>query len=175
MTRITREQLFNAAGIDPDKKTRELSRHEQVELAKICYNYDPDDFNFSMDFRHVRPPSDESLTESATDANSMEQITVRIAEDTLEELDRIAEESNRSRAEVIRDVLNSREDSSEVDRLRDELDRARQRAERLERANLLILEDRERTKELEVYVDEQRRRKEAGKLKAWWNDLTGWD
>ena len=94
----------------------------------------------------------------------MEQITVRIAEDTLEELDRIAKESNRSRAEVIRDVLNSREDSSEVDRLRDELERERERSQRLERANLLILEERDRTAELEVYVSEQQEWREASWL-----------
>lgn len=40
----------------------------------------------------------------------MKQITVRLNE----ELDRIAEDSGRSRAEVIRDELNSLEDTSEV-------------------------------------------------------------
>ena len=51
----------------------------------------------------------------------MEQITVRLSTEVIEELDRIAEESNRSRAEVIRDELNPGEDADEVDRLRNEL------------------------------------------------------
>lgn len=51
----------------------------------------------------------------------MEQITVRLSTEVIEELDRIAEESDRSRAEVIRDELNPGEDADEVERLRNEL------------------------------------------------------
>lgn len=109
----------------------------------------------------------------------MKNVTVRLSEEKVDELDDEADELDMSRAEYIRSLIDSRNESDEVEdelaRLRDELERTRQRAERLERANLLILEERERATELEVFVSEEKRRKEAGRLKSFWNDLTGWD
>lgn len=59
----------------------------------------------------------------------MEQITVRLSTEVIEKLDRIAEESNRPRAEVVRDELNPGEDAAKVDRLRDELASTREEYE----------------------------------------------
>lgn len=89
----------------------------------------------------------------------MKQITVRLSEELIGELDRIAENSDRSRAEVIRDELNSLEKPSEVERLRTEV-------ERLRREKRLILEHREENTELVNAVKEERslakRKAEAG-------------
>lgn len=99
----------------------------------------------------------------------MEQITVRLDEELIEELDDMAEESNRSRAEVIRDELNSREDAeqlrSELERMQSEyeseIEYLENQVERLQRTNLKILEHREEKTDLQVYVDRRREWEEA--------------
>ena len=108
----------------------------------------------------------------------MQRVSVKLPEDMVAELDERADQQGVTRSDVIRDVLEdglNTADDEQIHELERELERCEQRVDRLQQANLLILENRERTTELEVYVDEQRRRQEAGKLKAWWNDLTGWD
>ena len=108
----------------------------------------------------------------------MQRVSVKLPKNMVDELDERADKQGVTRSDVIRDTLDDGLNTSndeEIQQLQHELERCEQRVDRLQQANLLILEDRERTTELEVYVDEQRRRKEVGKLKAWWNDLTGWD
>ena len=116
----------------------------------------------------------------------MKNVTVRLDPDLVDELEDEAEAEGANRTEYMREILRTRHErgvsQAEYDRLRKEYeslqreyDHCQTQVERLQRTNLKILEERDRTAELEVYVDEQRRRKEAGKLKAWWNDLTGWD
>ena len=108
----------------------------------------------------------------------MQRVSVKLPEDMVDELDDQADNQDVTRSDVIRNMLDdglNTADDEEIQQLQQELERCEQRVDRLQQANLLILEDREHTTELEIYVDEQRRRKEVGKLKAWWNDLTGWD
>jgi metal-responsive CopG/Arc/MetJ family transcriptional regulator len=109
----------------------------------------------------------------------MEQITVRLSEALIEELDDIAEDSGRSRAEVIRDELHSDGDAEQLqaelarvrterDQLHDDSERRIEyletQIERLQRTNLKILEDRDRDTELELYVDDRREWEQAGIL-----------
>jgi chromosome segregation ATPase len=51
----------------------------------------------------------------------MQQITLRIPEDTLESIDSEADEHGKSRSEHIRDILESRSEHAEADKLRDEI------------------------------------------------------
>lgn len=80
--------------------------------------------------------------------DDMEQITVRVPEDTLQELDEAAEESWRTRAELIRDELMSREDASEVERLQGEVNGLSEEIERVRREKRLILEQRDENAQL---------------------------
>ena len=108
----------------------------------------------------------------------MQRVSVKLPEDMVDELDDRADNQGVTRSDVIRNMLDdglNTADDEEIHQLQQELERCEQRVDRLQQANLLILEDRDRTQELEVYVSEERRRKEAGRIKAWWNDLTGWD
>lgn len=116
----------------------------------------------------------------------MEQITVRLPTELIEDLDRIAEESGRSRAEVIRDELDSVGDSSEVERVRErydgrvqeleqEIDWLRARLEAKENEFETLVSQREENTELKEYVSEQQRRQELGWIRSKWNDLTGWE
>lgn len=60
----------------------------------------------------------------------MEAITIRLREETIESLDDEASEHDVSRSEYVREVLDRRD---EYDRLRDELERERARADDLQR------------------------------------------
>ena len=105
----------------------------------------------------------------------MEQITVRLPTELIEELDRIAEESDRSRAEVIRDELDSVGDPDDlITECEQRIEYLETQVERLQRTNLKILEEREHSQELELHISEQKRRKEVGRVRAFWRDLFGW-
>ena len=114
----------------------------------------------------------------------MDQITLRIPEETLEEIEQEADEHNVSRSEYIRDVLESRENTDElqkehkrdVDELQSEHEREieelreeyeneieylQNQIDRLQRTNLKILEQREENTDLQVYVDERREWEQA--------------
>ena len=94
----------------------------------------------------------------------MEQITVRIPPEMLEELEAEADEHDTSRSEYIRNTLASRhehdantaEHEAEVERLRDEVDDLERDVERLQNEKQLILQEREEKAELAAYVEEER-------------------
>lgn len=84
----------------------------------------------------------------------MEQITVRIPEHTLEELDHEAEAEGgvASRSEYIRQIIDQRNDDEKAA----ELERLRTQVERLQNEKQLILQEREEKSELVAYVEEER-------------------
>ena len=101
----------------------------------------------------------------------MEQITVRIPSDTLDDLEAEASEHDRSRSEHVRNVIDSRNDpDADVERLREqvaELEATRDElqetiddletdVDRLQNEKRLILEDREEKQDLVRYVEEER-------------------
>jgi len=101
----------------------------------------------------------------------MEQITVRVTESTLEELEAEADEHDVTRSEHIRQIIDDRNDpGADVERLREEAadyeaecERLRDRVAELERdvdrvqnEKRLILEDREEKQELVRYVESER-------------------
>lgn len=91
----------------------------------------------------------------------MEQITVRIPEHTLEELDHEAEAEGgvASRSEYIRQIIDQRNDDeseAELERLRDEVADLERDVERLQNEKQLILQEREEKAELAAYVEEER-------------------
>lgn len=122
-----------------------------------------------------------SQSDCAANTPRMEQITVRIPADVLDELEAEADEHDRSRSEHVRDVIDSRNDpDADVERLReriaeleatrdelqDAVDDLERDAERLQNEKRLILEDREEKQELVRYVEaertEQQRWRQAG-------------
>jgi metal-responsive CopG/Arc/MetJ family transcriptional regulator len=89
----------------------------------------------------------------------MEQITVRLPEEVLEELEAEADEHGVTRSEHIRATLASRNDDeseAEVERLRDEVAELERDVERLQNEKQLILQEREEKAELAAYVEEER-------------------
>ena len=94
----------------------------------------------------------------------MEQITVRIPPEMLEELEAEADEHDASRSEYIRNTLESRHEheantaeyEAEVERLRDEVAELERNVERLQNEKHLILQEREEKAELAAYVEEER-------------------
>lgn len=121
------------------------------------------------------------------DAESMEQITVRVPANTLEALESEAEDANRTRSKHIRDVLESRHDHAEHEcvpleefheletaheRLQDEIDRVREEKR-------TILEQREENQQLRKYVEDERsaaerhRRASLPQRVKWW--IVGYD
>jgi Arc/MetJ-type ribon-helix-helix transcriptional regulator len=90
----------------------------------------------------------------------MRQITVRLPDDMIEELDREADErAFDSRAGRIREVLAGRggdpELQTEVDELRDECERLRTEVERLQRERRQLLEVREENTALVSVAERQ--------------------
>jgi vacuolar-type H+-ATPase subunit I/STV1 len=97
----------------------------------------------------------------------MEQITLRIPEDTLEALDDEAAEDGVSRSEHIRDILDSRnEHAEEVTELRARADELETELDRVRNEKRLLLREREEKAELVNYVKQERtaeqRWREAG-------------
>jgi hypothetical protein len=88
----------------------------------------------------------------------MQQITLRIPEDTVAELDDEADEHGVSRSEYIRDILDSRhEHDGDVDALRTQVDELQTELERVRNEKRLILSEREEKQELARYVEDERR------------------
>jgi len=83
----------------------------------------------------------------------MEQITVRIPEEELAELEAEADEHGVSRSEHIRTVLESRHEEADREA---ELERLRTQVERLRTEKQLILQEREEKSELVAYVEAER-------------------
>jgi TolA-binding protein len=108
----------------------------------------------------------------------MEQITLRVPEDTLAALDDEADEHGVSRSEYIRDVLESRHEHAEnTDELREQIDDLETELERVRNEKRLILEEREEKTELARFAEqertarerrEQRREAPAWRRAKWW-------
>lgn len=87
----------------------------------------------------------------------MEQITLRIPENTLESLEGEAEEHGVTRSEHIRDVIESRtEHGEDVDELRNEIEELEAKIEQLEDENEEVTRDLERVKNEKQALIEQR-------------------
>lgn len=97
----------------------------------------------------------------------MDQITLRLREDTIDALDDEAEDAGVSRSEYIRDVIESRHDTGE---LRDEIENLETTIQRLENEKRALIEDRQYTQELEVYVEKEQAWRNAGLVgrAKWW-------
>lgn len=117
----------------------------------------------------------------------MKPITIRISAERLEEIEEEGEKRGMSKSEIIRERLDERDElllereelRDDYDQLRTELEteieRLEQEVERLNREKRLILEQREENRELQEYVEDEKRYRHAGimtRLK-WW--LRGMD
>ena len=105
----------------------------------------------------------------------MEQITLRLREETIEEVESEAEEAGVSRSERLREAVESRnEHEAEVERLREEVDDLRTEVERLRSEKRALIDDREERTELVEYVEQektlQQERLEASAVERakWW-------
>jgi vacuolar-type H+-ATPase subunit I/STV1 len=105
----------------------------------------------------------------------MKQITVRLKEETIEELENEADEAGVSRSEHIRDVIASRgEHEAEVERMREEVDDFRREVDRLRNEKRALIDDREERAELVEYVErekslqEERLEASAVERAKWW-------
>jgi|APHM01.1.fsa_nt_gi Ribbon-helix-helix protein, copG family. len=108
----------------------------------------------------------------------MEQITLRVPEDTLAALDEEADEHSDSRSKYIRDVLDSRNEHTEnMDDMREQIDALETELERVRNEKRLILEQREEKNELARFAEqertarerrEQRRAAPAWRRAKWW-------
>jgi len=77
----------------------------------------------------------------------MEQITVRLQADTLDEIEAEAEDSGQSRSDYIRDVLRSRHDSdADVERMRERIEELETETEKLEAELREVRSDRNELK-----------------------------
>lgn len=91
----------------------------------------------------------------------MEQITVRLPEGAIEELEEEADEADVSRSERIREVVESRDEhEAEVKRLREEVDGLRTEVERLRNEKRALIDDREERADLVEYVEEEKELRE---------------
>lgn len=105
----------------------------------------------------------------------MKQITVRLREETIEEVESEAEEADVSRSKVLRDAVESRDEhEEEVERLREEVEDLRTEVERLRSEKRALIDDREERTELVEYVEQektlQQERLEASAVERakWW-------
>lgn len=124
----------------------------------------------------------------------MDQITLRIPEDTLRDIDDYTDEHDTTRSEYIRDVLETHRDIDDVrmgylrdmaelqreyedriDELEDEVEWLKGRVQAKENEFETLVAQREENTELKEYVSEQQRRQELGWVRSKWNDLTGWE
>jgi Arc/MetJ-type ribon-helix-helix transcriptional regulator len=111
----------------------------------------------------------------------MGQISVKLADDRIDELDREAETNGfASRADLVREAIDSRNESSEderelqetVDDLRSQLDDLRRENDRLRRERRQILEQRNENQQLVRFAEQQRtvlERKEERRSKPLWS------
>lgn len=99
----------------------------------------------------------------------MEQITIRIPENTLEDLEDEAEDAGRTRSEHIRDALNHRNEHTEHEcipleeyrELERELARREQDVSRLQEEKRKILDNQKEKRELQAYVAKDKEWHEA--------------
>lgn len=101
----------------------------------------------------------------------MEQITLRVPENVLEEVEQEAEESNRSRSEYLRNVIRARDEhAEEVEELQEKVDELQTELDRVRREKRQILEQREEKRELVRYVDDEIEWRAAPLTKRikWW-------
>jgi predicted nucleic acid-binding Zn-ribbon protein len=129
----------------------------------------------------------------------MRQISVKLDESTIDSLDREADEQNTSRANLVRELIQTRNDSGELEEqlqditetlqdTRDELEAqqreyerqladAQQENERLQRERRQILEQREQNRELVAFADQQQsilERQEARRARPVWSRAFRW-
>jgi TolA-binding protein len=109
----------------------------------------------------------------------MANLSIRVPDEEVEEIDNDADAADQSRAEYIRSLIRSRHDSNEAQAELDELQAEyeeqitdlEQEIERLRREQRQILEQREENKELVRYAEQQRsvleRREERRDAPAW--------
>lgn len=87
----------------------------------------------------------------------MQQITLRLPEDVLEDVEAEAEEAGRTRSEYLREVIRTRnEHTEEAEQLREQVDELQTEVERLQNEKRTILEQREEKQELAQYVERER-------------------
>lgn len=129
------------------------------------------------------------LSHSAHIRRDMEQITLRIQEDVLEDVEAEAEGSNQSRAEYLREVIESRNESeklrdeyeekaeqlrtefeSEVDELEAKVNELQTELDRVHREKRQVLDQREENQELKRYVEDELswREQSLGTRLKWW-------
>lgn len=111
----------------------------------------------------------------------MKNVTVRMPDEKVEELDAEADERDMSRAKYIRSIIESRHGSDvsedELERLRESRDELKREVERVQREKRQILDQREEHTELVKAVQSERtiaeRKAQAGiaTRSKWW--LTG--
>jgi predicted DNA-binding protein len=116
----------------------------------------------------------------------MEQITLRLPSELLEEVEEEASEHDTSRSEYLRDVIESRHEPDEdaqrtreeaerlreeSERLRSELDHLETQLERLRSEKQMILKQREENTELVKWADEQRSLQERRLRASAWDRL----
>lgn len=105
----------------------------------------------------------------------MEQLTLRVSQDTKESLQDEADDRDQTLSEYMRDLINARNEDTvaeeEYESLRDEHeslqsdhDRLRDEVERLRREKRQILDQREENKRLQRYVEHDREWHEAALL-----------
>ena len=109
----------------------------------------------------------------------MANLSIRVPDEEVEEIDADADAAGKSRAEYIRSLIRSRHDSGEAQAELDELQaeyeeriaELEQEIERLHRERRQLLEQREENKELIRYAEQQRsvleRREERRDAPAW--------
>lgn len=110
----------------------------------------------------------------------MDPITLRLPTDTLDEVDREADERDLSRAEYLREIVENRHvDDETLTDYESEVERLRTDVERLQNEKQLILEQREEHTDLVQAIEREQsredRRANAGVLTRtkWW--LVGMD
>lgn len=105
----------------------------------------------------------------------MKPITVRLSPQTVDELDNEADERELSRAEYVRELIRTRDESEEIqdeyeaelDRLRSELDKMRTENDRLRREKRQVLDVREENNELVRFAEAERdRRNQEQEIKS---------
>ena len=97
----------------------------------------------------------------------MGQISIRMSDERIERLDREADDRGLTRAELVRDILESRNEPSEtqtkleecrstVDDFRSKVDELQTEVDRLNRERRQLLEQRQENQELVKFAKEQR-------------------
>lgn len=108
----------------------------------------------------------------------MEQITLRLSQETIDDVEDEAEEADVTRSEHLRDVIESRHEHAEdVERLQEEVDELRTEVERLRNEKRALVDDRQERQELVAFAEQERdlrqleREKQAAPIwtrAKWW-------